>query len=49
MATGYSWSVARGGSYQPLASNRLGWWAAIAMIAEELIPEWKMVANQLGN
>jgi outer membrane protein OmpA-like peptidoglycan-associated protein len=37
MATGYSWSIARGGSYQPPASNRLGWWAAIAMIGSILL------------
>ena len=37
MATGYSWSVARGGSYQPPASSRLGWWAAIAMIGSILL------------
>jgi outer membrane protein OmpA-like peptidoglycan-associated protein len=37
MATGYSWSVARGGSYQPPASNRLGWWAVIAMIGSILL------------
>ena len=37
MATGYSWSVARGGSYKPPASNRLGWWAVIAMIGSILL------------
>ena len=37
MATGYSWSVARGGSYQPAASNRLGWWAVIAMVGSILL------------
>lgn len=37
MATGYSWSVTRGGSYQPPASNRLGWWAVVAMIGSLLL------------
>jgi len=37
MAAGYSWSVARGGSYQAPASNRLRWWAVIAMIGSILL------------
>lgn len=37
MANGFSWSGARGGSYQPPASSRLGWWAALAMLGSLLL------------
>jgi outer membrane protein OmpA-like peptidoglycan-associated protein len=37
MANGFSWSGARGSSYHPPASNRLGWWAALAMLGSILL------------
>lgn len=37
MTNGYSWSGTRGGSYHPPASNRLGWWAAMAMLGSLLL------------